>query len=94
MKPDVLLLKAILPDKIRALEVRFTPHRLDQPADRDAFLAAVGRDIRAVVVGGQAPATQALFAHLLHLETVANFGVGYDTIDVILTPSGHPSARG
>ncbi len=82
MKPDVLLLKAILPDTIRALEEHFTLHRLDQAADRSAFIAAVGHDIRAVVVGGQAPATSELFAQLPRLEIVANFGVGYDTIDV------------
>jgi lactate dehydrogenase-like 2-hydroxyacid dehydrogenase len=82
MKPDVLLLKAILPDTVKALEQHFNLHRLDQAADRSAFISAVGRDIRAVVVGGQAPATSELFADLPRLEIVANFGVGYDTIDV------------
>ncbi|KAB1069888.1 2-hydroxyacid dehydrogenase [Methylobacterium planeticum] len=82
MKPDVLLLKAILPDTIQALEECFTVHRLDQAKDRNALLAAVGPVIRAVVVGGQAPAGSELFAQLPALEIIANFGVGYDTIDV------------
>jgi lactate dehydrogenase-like 2-hydroxyacid dehydrogenase len=81
-KAEILLLKAILPDTIRALEERFVLHRLDRATDRDAFLAQIGPAIRGVVVGGQAPAGSDLFAHLPGLEIVANFGVGYDTIDV------------
>lgn len=81
-KAEILLLKAILPDTIRALEDGFVLHRLDRAKDRDAFLTEVGPSIRGVVVGGQAPAGSDLFARLPCLEIVANFGVGYDTIDV------------
>ena len=79
-KPDVLLLKAILPDTMRALDERFTLHRFDLASDED-LLETVASRIRAVVVGGQAPAGAELFARLPALEIVANFGVGYDTID-------------
>lgn len=79
---EILLLKAILPDTIRALEERFVLHRLERATDRDAFLREVGPAILGVVVGGQAPAGSDLFARLPSLEIVANFGVGYDTIDV------------
>ena len=81
-KADVLLLKAILPDTIRALEENFLLHRLDKASDRETFLAEIGPRIRAIVVGGQAPAGADLFARLPKLEIAANFGVGYDTIDV------------
>ncbi len=81
-KADVLLLKAILPDTIRALEENFLLHRLDKASDRETFLAEIGPRIRAVVVGGQAPAGADLFARLPNLEIISNFGVGYDTIDV------------
>lgn len=80
-KPDVLLLKAILPDTIRALEERFMLHRLDLAQDRDALFNEVRSRIRAIVVGGQASAGAELFARLPQLEIVSNFGVGYDTID-------------
>lgn len=81
-RPDVLLLKAILPDTIRALEERFTLHRLDLAEDGDGLLDAVGPRIRAVVVGRQAPAGADLLVRLPALEIIANFGVGYDTVDV------------
>ncbi len=80
-KPEVLLLKAILPDTMRALDERFALHRLDLAPDKDDLLEAVASRIRAVVVGGQAPAGAELFARLPALEIVANFGVGYDTVD-------------
>lgn len=79
-KPEILLLKAILPDTMRSLDERFRLHRLDLAEDRDAFLGVVGPRIRAVVVGGQAPAGPDLFDRLPRLEIVSNFGVGYDTI--------------
>ena len=80
-KPDVLLLKAVPPDTIRSLGEHFTLHRLDLTEDRNASLEAVGPRIRAAVVAGQAPAGADLFVRLPRLEIVANFGVGYDTID-------------
>ncbi len=82
-KPDVLLLKAILPDTMRALEERFTLRRLDLAPDKDDLLRAVASRVRAVVAGGQAMAGAELFARLPALEIVANFGVGYDTIDAV-----------
>lgn len=81
-KAEVLLLKAILPETINDLNERFVLHRLDLATDRETFLERIGPSVRAVVVGGQAPAGADLFARLPRLEIVANFGVGYDTIDV------------
>ena len=63
-KPDVLLLKAILPDTMRALEERFTLRRLDLAPDKDDLLRAVASRVRVVVAGGQAMAGAELFARL------------------------------
>lgn len=46
----------------------------------DAVLDARGADVRAIA-GGHAPVDAALMDRLPNLEIVANFGVGYDTID-------------
>ena len=37
-KPDVLLLKAILPETMRALGEHFVLHRLDLAPDKDALI--------------------------------------------------------
>ncbi len=46
------------------------------------ILAAHGAEIRGVMTRGQAPVDAALLARLPALEMVANFGVGYDSVDV------------
>lgn len=46
----------------------------------DAVLDARGADVRAIV-GGHTPVDATLMNRLPNLEIVANFGVGYDTID-------------
>jgi lactate dehydrogenase-like 2-hydroxyacid dehydrogenase len=81
-KADVLLVKALIPDAMQALDAAFTLHRLDQATDRAAFLEAVGPRIRGVAVGGQASVDVALYDKLPNLEIVSNFGVGYDSVDV------------
>ncbi len=46
------------------------------------ILAAHGAEVRGVMTRGQVPVDAALLARLPSLEMVANFGVGYDSIDV------------
>lgn len=50
----------------------------------DGFEEAVeihGADVRGILTRGARPVTDALMARLPRLEIVANFGVGYDTVD-------------
>jgi lactate dehydrogenase-like 2-hydroxyacid dehydrogenase len=61
-----------------ALEQNFTVHKLYDAKDREAFLAEVAPKVRAIA-GGQVDA--ALMDRLSKLEIIANFGVGYDSID-------------
>ena len=78
---DVLATGTMMPLIMEQLEQTFTLHLLPAPAERDAFLSAVGPRIRAVATGGQARMDSALMGRLPKLEIVANFGVGYDSVD-------------
>ncbi len=60
----------------------FNLHRLWEATDRAAFLAELGPRIRGIAAHGHIPIDEALTRHLPRLEIVANFGVGYDRIDV------------
>jgi lactate dehydrogenase-like 2-hydroxyacid dehydrogenase len=53
-----------------------------EPAARDAFLSARGREVGVVVTSGRTGVDAALMAALPNLGAVVNFGVGYDTTDV------------
>ncbi len=77
---DVLATGKMMPLIMEQLESTFTLHHL--PAEgRDAFLASVGPRIRGVATGGHAKLDETLMSRLPKLEIVANFGVGYDSVD-------------
>ena len=78
---EVLVTGKMMPLVMEQLENRFTLHKLNEIGDRDAFLAEFGPRIRAVATGGHAKTDAALMSKLPKLEIVANFGVGYDTVD-------------
>lgn len=80
--PEILLIRQSRPDVAGRLAERFRLHRLEEAADRAAFLGKVGPRIRALAVGAMCPIDAGLFDRLPRLEIVASFGVGYDTIDV------------
>lgn len=61
-----------------ALAERYTVHKLHEAADPDALVADLAPRLRAIA-GGKVDA--GLIAKLPKLEIIANFGVGYDTID-------------
>jgi lactate dehydrogenase-like 2-hydroxyacid dehydrogenase len=62
----------------------FVVYNLNEVSDREALLAKVGREIGAVCTGSHTGVrTDAgLLARLPNLKLIANFGVGYDTIDI------------
>ena len=49
--------------------------------DKEATLASVAPHIRGLAVGGHVKVDPAYFARFPKLEIVANFGVGYDSVD-------------
>ena len=52
MKPDILLVEAMMPELEAKLDAAYTVHRLAQAADRANFLAQVAPRVRAIVTGG------------------------------------------
>lgn len=78
-RPTLLLTGPIMPHVVeRQLQERF---RLVGATDFEAALAADAATIRGVVTRGARRVDEALLARLPALEIVANFGVGYDTVD-------------
>jgi lactate dehydrogenase-like 2-hydroxyacid dehydrogenase len=81
-KIDILMTGSMMSLITDQLAERFRLHRLAEASDRDAFLAEIGPKIRgAATSGGHGPFGEALMKQLPKLEIVANFGVGYDSID-------------
>ena len=80
---QILMPAPLSPGVIAALEDRFTLHRLWEQADPARFLQDKGAAIRGMAVSSRAGRIDRdLYDRLPALEIVANFGVGYDTVDV------------
>ena len=80
MRPEILVTGRLVPATQAALERLFAVHRLPAAPERQEFLQVHGRDIRGIAAA--AGANAALIAALPQLEIIANFGVGYDWVDV------------
>jgi lactate dehydrogenase-like 2-hydroxyacid dehydrogenase len=78
MPIEILQTHKLLDTCEAALAERYTVHKLHEAADKPALLAEIAPRVRAIA-GGQVNA--ALLAQLPKVEIIANFGVGYDTID-------------
>lgn len=78
---DVLVTGKMMPLVMEQLEANFTLHHLPTAVSRNAFLAEIGPRIRGVATGGHARMDAAFMEKLPKLEIVANFGVGYDSVD-------------
>jgi len=78
MTIEILQTHKLLDSCEKALAERFTVHKLHEAADKDALVAKVAGSVRAIA-GGNVNAE--LMDKLPKLEIIANFGVGYDTID-------------
>ncbi len=82
-KPALLMTGPMMPLIETGLAPVYTVHRLWQADDREALLARVGPEIEAVCTGGHTgvKTDAAMIARLPKLRVIANFGVGYDSID-------------
>src|SRR3712207_2011253 len=65
-----------------SFEQRFVVHRPWEAADQGALLAQAASRIRGIAAGGLAKTDGILLDALPALENVANFGGGYDRVDV------------
>jgi lactate dehydrogenase-like 2-hydroxyacid dehydrogenase len=82
MKPEVLIVAAMMPRVMETLASDFTAHRLWEAADQMALLASIGPRIRGIATTGGRGAEAKLIAALPALEIIACYGVGVDAIDL------------
>ena len=82
MKPEIVIVAAVLPRTQEILEREFKAHRLWEAPDRDARLKEVAPRVRALATWGAAGANAALMDALPKLEIISHFGVGVDSIDL------------
>lgn len=80
--PTVLMPSRMTDVVVEGCAERFDLIRLWEASDPEAVLAERGPVVRAVATGGHHRIDGALLDRLPELEIVANFGVGYDTVDV------------
>ena len=78
MPVEILQTQKLLESCEKALAQRYTVHKLHEAADKDALLREVAPRVRAIA-GGNVDA--ALMDRLPEVRIIANFGVGYDSID-------------
>ncbi|MET3614120.1 lactate dehydrogenase-like 2-hydroxyacid dehydrogenase [Rhizobium aquaticum] len=64
------------------LNATFTMHRYFEAADKPAFLARVGANIRGIATRGELGANRAMIEALPKLEVISVYGVGYDAVDL------------
>lgn len=81
-KPEILQMGSYPEWDQVPLEVAFTCHRYFEAADKAAFLAAVGPNIRAIATRGDLGAGRAIIDACPSLEVIAVYGVGYDAVDL------------
>lgn len=80
-KPHILMPTPMMDLIIEQLDQAFTLHKLWEASDPDAEIAALAEQIEGIATGGKRPIDGALMSQLPNLKIVANFGVGYDTVD-------------
>lgn len=82
-RPHVLMPAPMHPRVVEALATEVTLHRLWEAADPEALLARIGPEVRGIASSTLAGTVgRELLSQLPAVEIVANFGVGYENIDV------------
>lgn len=79
-KVKILLPVPMMPTLVDALDCAFEVHRGWETSDTE--LASVGDQIRGIANGNGGRVDRNLIKQLFALEIIANFGVGYDSVDV------------
>jgi lactate dehydrogenase-like 2-hydroxyacid dehydrogenase len=79
---EVLITGPMYGPTITQLDETFTTYKLYQTKDRDGLIAELAPRLRAIAHGGHDSIGDALLARLPNVQLIANFGVGYDSIDV------------
>ncbi|TPJ12240.1 2-hydroxyacid dehydrogenase [Mesorhizobium sp. B2-7-3] len=64
------------------LNEAFTVHRYFAAADKQAFLAGIGSQVRGIATRGELGANRAMIEACPSLEVVSVYGVGFDAVDL------------
>lgn len=80
-KPHVLMPSPMMDLIVNQLDEAFTLHKLWEAADPEAEITALADRVEGIATGGKRPVDGELMSRLPNLKIVANFGVGYDTVD-------------
>lgn len=78
MPVEILQTHKLLASCEEALAAHYTVHKLHEAADKDGLLVEIKDRVRGIAGGNVGPE---LMDKLPKLEIIANFGVGYDSID-------------
>ncbi|MFL5142161.1 MAG: 2-hydroxyacid dehydrogenase, partial [Microvirga sp.] len=78
---DVLMLSPMMPLIMEGIGREFTLHKAWEAQDREGFMKELAPRIRGLAPGSHYHVDGALMDKLPKLEIIANFGVGYDTVD-------------
>ena len=82
MNRELLLISRHLAPVLSHLETELTVHKFWEAENAERFLKEYGAGIPALATDAFTPVTAQLMAALPDLRLVANFGVGYDNIDL------------
>lgn len=80
-KPHVLMPGRMMNLVVEQLDQGFTLHKLWEAGDQEAELGAMADQVQAIATGGHRRVDGAFMSRFPNLKIVANFGVGYDTVD-------------
>ena len=80
-KPAILMTGPMMAMIMDQLDEAFDVTRLWTSDDKQAALQAVAAQIEGIATAGHAPVDSAFMQQCPKLKIVANFGVGYDTVD-------------
>jgi lactate dehydrogenase-like 2-hydroxyacid dehydrogenase len=80
-KVDIFVPRPMPEAAMAALAAAFTVHPGWQAGDGNRLAADIGDKVRGIALATGAPVDRAMMERLPHLEIIANFGVGYDSID-------------
>jgi hydroxypyruvate reductase len=81
-KPEILQTGPTYAHTMTQLAETFTVHRYWEATDKEALLASIADRVTAVAATGGVRFTAEFMAKLPKVKLIANFGVGYDAIDV------------
>lgn len=81
-KPQVLQVGTYPEWDQAPLDAAYTMHRYFEAADKAAFLADIGPQVRGIATRGDLGASAEMIAACPQLEVIVVYGVGYDAVDL------------